>query len=344
MLKLLKEKQGGHRMKACNKIFFIQLIIIIILLICMLFNGCSSKPKIYHIGILSGLDFFSGIIDGFKEKMTELGYIEGKNITYEIYKAPAPVGNENAIKKFLDEKVDLIVSFPTEASIEAKSVAQGSGIPILFVNVFTEDTGLVNSIREPGGNITGVRWPGPDMALRRFEIMCELVPQAKQMIIPYMKNYPIVKSQLEVLRQAFKTAGLKMIEIPAKNAAEIESALKKQTQLSNIPDAVLCITEPLAIMKDSFLVIAKFAAKHKIPLGGAMSFGGYETIYQYLPQSVPQGRQAAFLADKIFKGTPAGTIPVVSAECFLTINYRAAKKLGLKIPEDLLNLANEIIR
>jgi putative ABC transport system substrate-binding protein len=182
------------------------------------------------------------------------------------------------------------------------------------------------------------------MALKRFEIMRELVPQAKQMIIPYMKNYPIVNSQLKVLRQAFKTAGLKMIEVPAKNAAELESVLKKQTQLNINPDTVLCITEPLAVMPDSYIVIAKFAAEHNIPLGGAMSFGGYETIYQYIPQPVPQGRQAAFLADKILKGTPAGTIPVVSAECFLTINYRAAKKLGLKVNESLLNQANEIIR
>ena len=331
-------------MKNYNKIFNIRLIIIGIVLICMLFNGCSSKPKIYHIGILSGLDFFANTVDGFKEKMTELGYIEGKNIAYEIYKAPAPVGNEDAIKKFIDKKVDLIVSFPTEASIEAKSVAQGSGIPILFVNVFTEDTGLIKSIREPGGNITGVRWPGPDMAVKDFELMREIVPEAKLIIVPYLKNYPIVNSQLEELQKAFMTAGIKMIEIPASNATELQFLLKKQTESGTKPDAVMVIAEPLCTMPDSYIVMAKFASDHKIPLGGAMSFGGYESIYQYIPQSVPQGRQAAYLADKIFKGTPAGTIPVVSAECFLTINYKAVKNFGLKVPEGLLSIADEIIR
>ena len=331
-------------MKDYNKIFNILLIIVGVVLICMLLGGCSSKPKVYRVGILSGLDIFSGIIDGFKEKMTELGYIEGKNIVYEIYKAPSPVGNENAIKEFIDEKVDLIVSFPTEASIETKSVAQGSGIPILFVNVFTEDTGLIKSIREPGGKITGVRWPGPDMAVKNLEFMREIVPAVKQIAVPYMKNYPIVNSQLEVLRKAFKIADIRMIEVPAGDTVELQSLLKKQTKSGIILDAVMVISEPLCSIPDSYMVIAKFADEHKIPLGGAMSFGGYESIYQYIPQSVPQGRQAAFLADKILKGTPAGTIPVVSAECFLIINYKAAKKLGLKVPEGLLSIANEIIR
>ncbi len=126
---------------------FILSITIFFVPIFLLTVGCFKKTeKKYHIGILSGIDFFSGITDGFKEKMTELGYIEGKNIIYNIYKAPAPVGNEIAIKKFVDEKVDLILSFPTEAALEAKSVAKDSGIPIVFANVLLENTNLVKSI------------------------------------------------------------------------------------------------------------------------------------------------------------------------------------------------------
>ena len=318
---------------------------ILFCIVCVFFIVCSQKQKIYHIGIISGLDLFYPITDGFKEKMTELGYIEGENIVYDVYKAQSPIGNENVIKKFIDEKVDLIVSFPTEASIEAKSVAQGSGIPVVFVNVFTEDTGLINSIREPGGNITGVRWVGPDIAIQRFEIMYELLPHAKQIWIPYLKNYTIVNSQLEALREVFKAADLQMIEIPANNTTELESAFKKQFASSAVPDAILFIAEPLCVIPDTFLVLAKFADKHKIPIGGAyMSIDGYESIFGLVPQSVPQGRQAALLADKILKGTPAGTIPVISAENYLIINYKAAEKLGLTVTEGLLSRANEVIR
>jgi len=312
---------------------------------CIFTSGCSQKQKVYHVGILSGFDYFYTITDGFKEKMAELGYTEGKNIFYDVQKTNVDIAAYRAIlKKFVADKVDLIFVFPTEASMEAKSVTQGTGIPVVFANVFTEGTNLVNSIREPGGNMTGVRWPGPDLALERFEIMHELLPLAKKMWVPYLK-YPTVNSQLETLRQTFKAAGVTMIEIPVTNAAEIESAMKKQAQLTGPPDAILTIVEPLANMPDAFVIMAEFADKYKIPIGGAyMSIKGYESVFGIIPQNIPQGRQAAFLADKILKGVPAGTIPVVSAESYFQFNYKAAKKLGLKVDEGLLSKANEIIR
>ncbi len=181
-------------------------IIIGMTFISLVLIACGSKPRVYHVGILCGAAFFNGITEGFKEKMTGLGYVEGTNIIYDIYNAMAPVGNQDVIKKFIGEKVDLIVVYPTEASIEAKSVAQGSDIPVVFVNAFTEDTGLVNSIQEPGGNITGVRWPGPDGVMEHFEIMLEILPNIKSILTPSQKDYPITKSQLDVLRKACRNA------------------------------------------------------------------------------------------------------------------------------------------
>ncbi len=136
-----------------------------------------------------------------------------------------------------------------------------------------------------------------------------------------------------------------MTEISANNAEELEILLKKQVKLTSLPDAILIIVEPLGVSPDSFLVMGKFAAKYRIPLGGAfMSVEGYESIFGLIPQAVPQGRQAAILAEKILKGTRAGTIPVLSAENFLQVNYKAAKKLGLTVPEGLLSRADKIIR
>ena len=316
-------------------------------LVSLFFGSCSKKTeKVYHIGILSGLDFFSAITDGFKGKMAELGYIEGKNIFYDVQKTNIDIiAYRNILKKFVSDKVDLIVAFPTEASMEAKSITQGTNIPVVFVNAFTENTNLINSVREPGGNITGVRWPGPDMALQRLEIMREIVPHAKHLWIPYQKSYPIVSSQLEALRAAMKNAGLLMTEIPADSATELESVLKKQARLGGLPDAILMIVEPLCVTPPTFMVLAKFAANKKIPLGGAyMPIPGYEPIFGLTPQAIPQGKQAAFLADKVLKGTPAGTIPVVSAESYFQINYKSAEKLGLKVNEGLLGRANEIIK
>ncbi len=339
-MKMITDKQIKFRRK---------IILLAALLVagCVLLSSCGKKAqKVYRVGVLSGLNYLADITDGFKEGMTELGYVEGKNIFYDVQKTDVDMNAyKRILKKFIADKVDLIFVFPTEASIEAKTATQGTDIPVVFANVFTEGTGLVNSVRKPGGNITGVRWAGPDMVILGFEIMRQLVPKAKHIWLPYLKGYPIVKSQMEALRSVFASEGLVMTEIPAENATVLDAALTKQAQLTGPPDAIMNLAEPLCVTPDAFKVLAKFADEHKIPLGGAfMSFGGYESVYGLKPQNVPQGKQAAYLADKILKGTPAGTIPVISAENYLTINYRAAQKLGLHVPEGLLSRADEIIR
>jgi len=315
----------------------------------LLLSGCggAQKPKVYRVGVLSGLDFVADITDGLKVKMTELGYVEGKNIVYDVQKTNFDMAAYKSIlQKFVADKVDVIFVFPTEASQEAKAATQGTNIPVVFAFAQVEGMGLVNSVREPGGNITGVRYPGPDLAVKRFEVMHELVPQAKRMLVPYQKGYPIVASQLELVRPAAAAAGVTLVEAPADNAAELETILQAQAKSADAsPDAILLLAEPLAVTPDAFAVMGKFAAEHKLPIGGAlMSAGGYASVYGVNVQNVAVGKQAAPLIDKIFKGTSAGAIPVVSAENYFQINYTAAQDLGIKVSEGLLGQANEVIR
>ena len=322
---------------------------IFFLMIGLLLAGCSNqeKQKTYQVGILSGLDFFYDTSDGFREKMAELGYVEGENIEYDIRKSNFDMeAYETILNEFMDDKVDLILVFPTEASQQAKIITEGTGIPVVFANAFTEDTGLVNNIRLPGGDMTGVRWDGPNLAMQRFEIMKELVPGSKRIFIPYLKDYPIVNSQLEVLRTRFMAENLTMIEIPVSNAVELEDALERyETYVDSSTDAILIIAEPLCVTPDSFLVLSKFASGHRIPLGGVyMEYEGYASLFGITPRSIPQGRQAAYLADKILRGNKAGSLPVVTAESFMHINYRLSQELGLNVSDRLLNMADEIIR
>jgi putative ABC transport system substrate-binding protein len=137
-----------------------------------------------------------------------------------------------------------------------------------------------------------------------------------------------------------------LVEAPADNAAELETLLQARAKSADVGvDAILMLVDPLAVTPDAFAVMGKFAAEHKLPIGGAlMSAGGYDSIFGVNVQNVAVGKQAAPLIDKIFKGTPAGTIPVVSAENYFQFNYKAAQALGLKVPEGLLGQANEIIR
>jgi putative ABC transport system substrate-binding protein len=319
------------------------------LMLVVALSGCveDKTQKVYHVGILSGLDFLASTTDGFKEKMTALGYVEGKNIVYDVQKSNFDIATyRNILNKFVADKVDLIFVFPTEASQEAKAVTNETGIPVVFANAFIEDTNLVNSVREPGGNITGVRWCGPDLALQRFEIMRELAPQVKRIWVCYQRGYPIVRSQLEVLHSEATTEGITILEVPADNATELEAELQEQAEsINNDTDAVLLIAEPLCVTPDSFAVLCEFADEHKIPIGGFfMKMGGCESLFGIQPQNIPVGKQAAYLANKILRGTPAGTIPIISAESYFQIDYKVAQRLGLNVTEDLLSRADEIIR
>jgi putative ABC transport system substrate-binding protein len=101
---------------------------------CVILNGCSKKSKkVYRVGILCGVDFFADTADGFKEKMRELGYIEGENIIYDSQQTMfEPVAEKRILDKFVSDKVDLIFTFPTEVSLAAKEATRGTNIPVVF--------------------------------------------------------------------------------------------------------------------------------------------------------------------------------------------------------------------
>ena len=110
-------------------------------------------------------------------------------------------------------------------------------------------------------------------------------------------------------------------------------------------DAILMIAEPLGITSPFYSILGKFSYEHKIPVGGAlMTTDGYSSVFGLLPDAKSTGEQAALLADKVFNGTVAGTIPVVTAESYFQIDAKAAQQLGVTVPEGLLKQANEIIR
>jgi len=173
----------------------------------------------------------------------------------------------------------------------------------------------------------------------------ELAPRIKRILIPYQRDYPIVDSQLSLLYPIAEAANVTLIELPADNTAELRNSLREYVS-SNIDfDAIMALAEPLFVTPDAFSVIAEFAYEHEIPFGGAyMTVNNYSSIFGVNINIFETGRQAAILADKILKGVPAGTIPVISSESFFQIDYAVAQKFGITVPEELLNLADEIIR
>jgi putative ABC transport system substrate-binding protein len=299
------------------------------------------------VGILNGFSPFADIAEGFKAKMTELGYVEGENIVYDVKIANFdPAEEQRILQQFMVDDVDLIFTFATEAALSAKAATAGTDTPVVFAFGVLEGNDLIESVRQPGGNITGVRFPGPDLSVKRLEILHELVPQAKRVGIIYNSNYPANKSQLEELRPVSPALGISLVEIPIAQVADIEADLQARTASGDIGmDAILIITDDLSQSPDGWPLISQFAAEHKIPIAGSAAFeADTGAVFSYIPDIFETGQLAAPMADKVLKGTPAGTIPVVTPESRLRLNYKLAQELGLTVPEGLLSQATEIIR
>ncbi len=323
-----------------------------IIVISLLVSGCAGtqQTKVYKVGVLAGVGAFAPAVDGFKAKMAELGYVEGKNISYDVQSTNVDIAAyKSTTKKFVDDKVDMIFVFATEAAIEAKVATQGTNIPVVFAMSFTDVEGfeLIESVREPGGNITGVTIANATLASKRLEILLQLLPNAKKIFVPYLKNYPTVPNQLDAIHPQAASAGVELIEFAATSPEELQAKLDSFVSADGVGiDAIMQLAEPLSITPAFYSISGKFSYKHKVPIGGAsMSIEGeYASLFGLLPDAKTAGQQAALLADKILKGTQAGTIPVITPENYFRINYKAAQALGVTIPEGLLKLADEVVR
>ncbi|OGG11479.1 hypothetical protein A2Z00_02955 [Candidatus Gottesmanbacteria bacterium RBG_13_45_10] len=303
--------------------------------------------KVFHVGILSGLNLFASIADSFKAEMTTLGYTEGNNIVYDLQKTNfEPEKEKQILSKFVSDKVDLVVGWNTEVSLEAKDAIKGTTIPLVFANAFTEGNNLVSSIRAPGNNLTGVRYPNIDVGIKRLEIMHEIMPNAKRIFVPYQKGYPSALPILEAIRPAAAKLGVTLVEFPAENVAALDAELAKRSASGSLGfDAVVFIPESLSTMKDAFAAIAKYTRAKKIPIGGSsVATADFATLFAVTVDSVEIGKLAAHLADKIFRGISAGTIPVVSPETFLIVNNKTATELGITLSNNILSKANKVIR
>jgi putative tryptophan/tyrosine transport system substrate-binding protein len=309
----------------------------------------SEEIKVYKVGILSVSGSFVQIKDGFVNKMTELGYIEGKNIIYENLEVPqtaTPAEAQAIAKKLVDSNVDLIFAFPTPPTIAAHDATQGTTIPVVFAMSSLEGLGLINSVREPGGYITGVRYPGPEMISKRLEILAEIAPSVKRVWIGYDKNHPNTAPALETLRPTALSLGITLVEVPAATLEELSADLSARATLDNLDiDAIITMNDGLNQGPAGYAMLNKFAADHSIPLaGGVFSTVEQGAILGNSPDLTNVGELAVSSADKILKGAQAGAIPVITPEQELYFNYKVAQKLGLNIPEGLLSQASEIIR
>lgn len=329
--------------------FYIRCFLLTTLAVMVSLLSCTEPtPKVYRVGIVTDFSPFMIIADNFKAGMTELGYIEGKNIVYDLQvKDFDPEGQKAAVQQFIKDKVDLIFTFPTEATVIAHRNTLDTEIPVVFAMCGVEGNLPIESVQQPGGNITGVRYPGPDKKVKHLEQVIEIKPGTRRVWITCNPNYPNTNVILKTMRNAAARLNLELVVASNTTLDGVKTDLKKledSGEVSSI-DFILFMPEGLSQNPEVSQTMIDFGYKYNIPVGGGVPFTlDQGAIFSFIPDSAEMGKLAAPLAHKIFNGITAGTIPLVTPENYLWLNLKAFKKLGLTANEGLLFQAKHVIR
>jgi putative ABC transport system substrate-binding protein len=314
----------------------------LIILIGLLLNGCAgfAKPKTYTIGVINLAPTLEDTINGFKEGMTELGYIEGENVNY-IYAGPAGSIDklDGLAQELVNAKVDLIFSISTPATQAAQRATASNNIPVVF-GILTDPVGagVVTSLAQPGGNITGVTF-GPQEA-QRLVWLTKIAPDVKRVYIIYNSNDNSAKLAFGAASETAEKLGLEIVSREARNPDEIVAAL---TEFPEDVDALYLLPDSQTEAK--LADILAVANSHHLPTSVAnVDVVADGPLYSYAMKQAPTGKQAARLADQILQGIKPADLPVETTEFFLAINLKTAQAIGITIPDNILSQADTIYR
>ena len=145
------------------------------------FRGNSERNSPIKLALVSGSKEIDIISNSFKQRMSELGYIEGQHVIYDFYhEKELDMSGANFLTSSQGPSYDLVVTYPTITSLRVKQLSEEAKIPMVFALAETQGNDLIEHIHSPGTHLTGVRAPGVDVHLKRLELFKEIVPHMKK--------------------------------------------------------------------------------------------------------------------------------------------------------------------
>jgi putative ABC transport system substrate-binding protein len=310
-------------------------------------TGAQPPVKIYRIGVLANAlptaPQAVRLWEAFAEGMRERGYIEGQNFVFERRSTEGRLERSASLAaELVGLKVDLILAAGT-AGVRAAQQAT-SAIPIVMVYALDPvEGGLVSSLARPGGNVTGVAFgAGLEIVGKHLELLKEAIPKLSRVAVLSDPAHPLDAGFRREAQAAARVLGVTVHFYEVRDPNELESAFTAMTR--SRADALLMLSEPFAFVHARR--IADLAAKSRLPAVSAfresVEAGG---LMAYATSAPDMFRHAATYVDKILKGARPGDLPIEQPTKFeLVINLKTAKALGLKIPQSLLNRADDVIQ
>ena len=299
----------------------------------------AKKPP--RIGVLSpfnsSVDTFR---DAFQQRLQELGYGTGRNITVE-YRASEGMADRlpQLALDLVKMKVDAIVTTTAPGAQAAKQAT--ATIPIIIAGVDDAvDQGFVTSLARPTGNITGITWLDTELSAKRMELLKQILTNTSR--VAFLREAVGAGSSLRAIEAAARTLGIRLVVMELRAPNEIDSVFSALAH--ERVDALMVAQSPMITGQESHII--ELAMKHRMatifPFRKAVEAGG---LMSYGPKPVDLYRRAADYTDRILKGAKPGELPVEQPTSFeLVINLKTANALGMKIPQVILLSADDIIR
>ena len=312
----------------------------------LLLAFCSSTDaqqakKVYRVGFLSPVES-PQYFDAFRNGMHDLGYTEGQNLVIEYRSAKGiPERFTDLSSELVRLKVDVIVAASGGAAMAAKNATHI--IPVVMG--LTGDPvarGLVASLAQPGGNVTGLTALSTELTAKRLELLKETLPKVSRIAVLSTPFSTESETSMAFMEEAARSLGVKLRNVEVRDSTEFEKAFETITK--ERVGGVMVLTGPLLTTNRKRLV--QLAAKSRVPaMYGLSEFVDVGGLMFYGANLSEMYRHAATYVDKILKGAKPADLPVEQPTKFeLVINLKAAKQIGLTIPPNLLARADRVIK
>lgn len=300
-----------------------------------------TKEQSYKVGVIVRGKSYEAGVRGFKSKMTELGYYEGKNISYDVRYVESSSEIPAVVIDMISNGVDLLHTYSTPVTIEAAK--QTKKIPIVFGSMGDPlASGLVDTLKEPGRNVTGVVSLSVDLVSKRLELLKELFPKAKRIAFALTPTDVAGKRSREVIAIAASQLGVEIVpyEIIAPQTATSVAATILRKDVDGI---VLSSDSATWGALSSYVTQAK---KEKLPFAvfdkDMVESGG---LVGYGPDYFAAGEQSAVMVKKIFEGADPAKLPVESpTRLVLAFNLKTAGELGLTVSDSFLAKVDYLVK
>jgi putative ABC transport system substrate-binding protein len=281
-------------------------------------------------------------VEAFRQRLRELGYVEGKNILIEYRYAEGKLERlPELAAELVRLKVDVIVTAGSPAILAAKKASPT--MPIVFALASDPvGSGLVSSLARPGGNITGLSLMSPDLNGKRLELLKEAFPKVARVAFLWQAGVTRGNLTLTDMEAAAKALGLKLQSLEVRKLDDFDSAFARAKR----DGAQALITNPSPLISTQQRQVLDFAAKNRLPaMYQTSEFVEAGGLMSYAPNYTDLYRRAADFVDKILKGTKPADIPVEQPMKFeFVVNLNAAKQIGVTIPPNVLTRADKVIR